>query len=80
MIFPKTRLYGHSGFAYGLLSDFYIEQSQSFSFLFIINGLKTDFSYNNKKNYKSAFYFLEQQIFDTVNLYVRSTCAQRPIS
>jgi hypothetical protein len=53
MIFPNTELFGHSGEAYGLLSDLYIEQTLSYGFIFMVNGLKDGFSYSDSKNAKS---------------------------
>ena len=60
MIFPNTELFGHLGSAYGLLSDLFIEQTLSYGFIFMVNGLKYDFSYSDSKNPKSLFYSLEQ--------------------
>ena len=59
MIFPNTELFGQSGSSYGLLSDLYIEQTLSYGFILLINGLKKDYNYNDRKNPKSLFYPLE---------------------
>ena len=80
MIFPNTELFGHLGSAYGLLSDLFIEQTLSYGFIFMVNGLKKDYTYDYNKNPKSLFYSLEQEVFDLLALYARSKCAQRTLN
>lgn len=73
-------LFGHLGGAYGLLSDLFIEDSLRFGFIFMVNGLKKDYDYSDKMNFKSLFFSLEQEVFDLLALYASSKCAKRTLN
>jgi CubicO group peptidase (beta-lactamase class C family) len=63
VVLPGSDLmFGHTGEAYGLVSDAYIDTSRKIGFVFITNGVGTGYSTSNS----SAFYTIEQDIFEAI--------------
>ena len=67
-IFPGKTFQGHAGIAYGLLSDLYWDANSNSGVVFITNGSKRHFSYGEK----SAFYAVEEDFFDALEVYINS--------
>lgn len=61
----SSSMIGHSGDAYGLVSDVYYDKKRKIGFVFITNGVGT--GYQSKKT--SSFYAIEQEIFDAIEKY-----------
>ncbi|MFW5892245.1 MAG: serine hydrolase domain-containing protein [Bacteroidota bacterium] len=57
-ILPTKSLKGHSGEAYGLISDMYFHENPDFGFIFITNGSAVPFETGDR----SSFYKLEEEI------------------
>lgn len=58
-IFPGTKMLGHPGIAYGLLSDLYFECDNKRAVIFVTNGSKNEFKYGSE----SSFYQPEEDVF-----------------
>ena len=56
---------GHTGEAYGLVSDAYFDTIRKVGFVFINNGIGTGYQTNNN----SIFYTIEQEIFAAIENY-----------
>lgn len=65
IIFPDNKLVGHAGQAYGLISGMYFSPVKQSGFVFMTNGRTGKY----KIGEKSAYYVLEEKIFDAVNLF-----------
>jgi CubicO group peptidase (beta-lactamase class C family) len=65
----SSRMLGHPGEAYGLVSDAYVDTTRRFGFVFMTNGSGTGYSTNSQ----SVFYTVEQDIFDAVESYAAIT-------
>lgn len=64
---------GHTGEAYGLVSDAYFDTIRKVGFVFINNGIGTGYQTNNN----SIFYTIEQEIFSAIENYSNiSSCLQ----
>ncbi len=59
IVIPGYSMKGHSGQAYGLISDMYFNNDPDFGIIFITNGSAGPFF----EGLKSAFYEVEEQIF-----------------
>ncbi len=70
VIIPNKKMKGHTGEAYGLISDMYYDSARQFGFVFITNGSGT--GYNTSTT--SAFYQQEEKVFQHLNNYLFSTC------
>ena len=62
IVVPGYNMRGHSGEAYGLISDMYFHKDPDFGLIFITNGSAGPFS----EGIQSAFYEVEEQIFATL--------------
>ncbi|MEM1001298.1 MAG: serine hydrolase domain-containing protein [Bacteroidota bacterium] len=71
-IFPNSELMlGHSGEAYGLVSNAYFDTAHKFGFIFLNNGVGIGYH----KNEESKFYTLEQEIFKALqNVRTLKSC------
>lgn len=67
VIFPDREMIGHPGIAYGLLSDMYVDPKTGTGVIFITNGSKQEFKYGEK----SAFYEVEEAVFDILYPYLK---------
>ncbi|NRB60327.1 MAG: serine hydrolase [Winogradskyella sp.] len=66
-------LYGHSGEAYGLVSNAYFDLDRNFGFIFMNNGIGAGYQTNNN----SVFYTVEQDVFNAIeNLGNIANCSQ----
>lgn len=74
VVFPNANhsLFGHPGEAYGLISDWYFDPEDHVGVIFMTNGAWNGFSFGEY----SAFYTLEEQVFQAVEEYLNSSCAQ----
>ncbi len=70
VIIPNKIMKGHTGEAYGLISDMYYDSARQFGFVFITNGSATP--YTTPSN--SAYYRQEVDIFKHLNNYLFSNC------
>ncbi len=61
----SSSMLGHSGDAYGLISDAYFDKKRNVGFVFIANGIGKGY----QNNESSAFYTIEQEIFNIVEEY-----------
>lgn len=68
----STEMFGHPGEAYGLVSDAYIDTVRRVGIIFITNGSGTGYVTGSQ----SAFYTVEQDVFDAVENYVSSQNCQ----
>lgn len=59
-------MYGHSGFAYGLVSNAYFDPDREVGLIFITNGKAEDYTASDE----SAFYEVEQAVFEAVEDYL----------
>jgi CubicO group peptidase (beta-lactamase class C family) len=78
VVLPGSQLmFGHTGEAYGLISDAYIDTTRNVGLVFITNGCGTGYSTNSQ----SAFYTVEKEIFDAIESVVGVTnCLTTAIS
>ncbi len=58
----STSMLGHTGEAYGLVSDAYFDTIRKVGFVFMNNGVGIGYQTNNN----SIFYTVEQQVFDAI--------------
>lgn len=65
-IFPGMKMSGHAGFAYGLVSNAYINMETGTGVVLIINGSK--FGYKPAEN--SSFYKPEEAVFEVLEKYL----------
>ncbi|MFK8103762.1 MAG: serine hydrolase [Saprospiraceae bacterium] len=72
LIFPGTKMLGHPGEAYGLISDLYFEKEKQFGFIFITNGYAGSESYSFGSN--SAYYQPEEKIFALIKSFQFDAC------
>lgn len=63
IVFPDVPVFGHPGEAYGLISDLYFSPESCNGLIFITNGAMNGYSFGDY----SAFYRVEEEIFDVVN-------------
>ncbi len=61
----STSMFGHTGEAYGLVSDAYFDTLRKVGFVFITNGVGIGYQDNNS----SIFYTVEQEIFNAIENY-----------
>jgi CubicO group peptidase (beta-lactamase class C family) len=61
----SSLMFGHTGEAYGLVSDAFYDTTRKAGFVFITNGVGAGYNTNNQ----SAFYTVEQEIFDAIEKY-----------
>jgi CubicO group peptidase (beta-lactamase class C family) len=61
----STSMLGHTGEAYGLVSDAYFDTTRKVGLIFITNGVGTGYQTNNN----TMFYTVEQEIFNAVENY-----------
>ncbi len=61
-VFPNTKMWGHAGEAYGLISDMYFDSEKKNGLIFITNGSGIPF----KTKYKAALFEVEKAIFKVV--------------
>ena len=66
-------MFGHTGEAYGLVSDAYFDTIRKVGFVFMNNGIGTGYQTSNN----SIFYTIEQEIFSAIENYGNiSSCLQ----
>jgi CubicO group peptidase (beta-lactamase class C family) len=58
----STSMFGHTGEAYGLVSDAYFDTIRKVGFVFMNNGVGNDYQTNNN----SSFYTIEQEVFTAI--------------
>jgi len=68
VLFPDTKMIGHPGEAYGLISDMYFDRSKGRGVIFVTNGSKRDFAYGER----STFYRPEEASFAAVYDYLQA--------
>lgn len=68
IIFPDRKLWGHPGIAYGLLSDFYIDEGTQSGVIFITNGSRQEFEYAAG----SSFYEVEADVFKILHPHLKA--------
>jgi CubicO group peptidase (beta-lactamase class C family) len=61
----STFMLGHTGEAYGLVSDAYFDTIRKVGFVFMNNGVGIGYQTNNQ----SVFYTIEQQVFSAIENY-----------
>lgn len=61
----SSSMYGHTGEAYGLVSDIYYDTARKVGLVFITNGVGDGYQTNNY----SAFYTVEQEVFSAIENY-----------
>jgi len=61
----STSMLGHSGEAYGLVSDAFFDTTRKVGFVFMNNGVGINYQTNNN----SAFYTIEQEVFAAIENY-----------
>jgi len=61
----SSTMFGHTGEAYGLVSDAYVDTNRNMGFVFITNGVGIGYNSNSY----SAFYTVEQEIFSAIENY-----------
>jgi len=61
----SSSMFGHTGEAYGLVSDAYFDTTRKVGFIFITNGVGVGY----QTNIYSAFYTIEQEIFNAIENY-----------
>ncbi len=61
----STSMFGHTGEAYGLVSDAYFDSTRKVGFVFITNGVGDGYQTNDY----SGFYTVEQEIFNAIENY-----------
>lgn len=64
----STSMFGHTGEAYGLVSDAYMDTTRQAGFVFITNGVGEGYDVNSQ----SAFYTVEQDVFQAIENYLQS--------
>jgi len=68
----STSMFGHTGEAYGLVSDAYFDTIRKVGFIFLTNGVGLGYQSNNN----SVFYTVEQQVFSAIENHGNiSSCA-----
>jgi CubicO group peptidase (beta-lactamase class C family) len=69
----STSMFGHTGEAYGLVSDAYLDTTRQAGFVFITNGVGAGYDVNDL----SAFYTVEQDVFQAIENHLQTTtCTQ----
>lgn len=71
----SAAMFGHAGEAYGLVSDAYFDLSREIGFVFVNNGVGTGYQTNNQ----SAFYTMEQEVFNAVEHYGNLAACTPPV-
>jgi CubicO group peptidase (beta-lactamase class C family) len=67
----STSMLGHTGEAYGLVSDAYFDTIRKVGFVFMNNGVGNGYQTNNN----SIFYTIEQEVFSAIESYSNlATC------
>ena len=72
----SAAMFGHAGEAYGLVSDAYFDLSREIGFVFVTNGVGAGYQTNNQ----SAFYTIEQEVFNAVADYGNLDACAPPVS
>lgn len=75
IIMDGTKMCGHSGNAYGLISDMYFDTNNQFGFIFITNGYAGEKEYTKAAN--SAFYKPEAEIFEIIKKLYELRCCDK---
>jgi CubicO group peptidase (beta-lactamase class C family) len=78
IVYPNVQMYGHAGEAYGLISDLYFDPVKRAGVIFLTNGVFNGYAYGEN----SAFYRVEEAVFDAVNQgsYVSCSTSDDPLS
>lgn len=71
IVFEGETMYGHPGEAYGLISDLYFGSQNGSGFIFLTNGCYEGYEFGNF----SAFYGVEEEVFDAVYSQSVINCA-----
>jgi hypothetical protein len=71
-VFSGKKMTGHPGEAYGLVSDWYFHLPSGEVVVFITNGSETGYATSTK----SAYYAVEQEVFDAVRKDFNAKCAE----
>ncbi|MDH3712074.1 MAG: hypothetical protein OER04_19460, partial [Cyclobacteriaceae bacterium] len=69
IIYREMKMLGHAGIAYGLLSDMFLDLEKGAAVILVTNGSKNTYEYSNS----SAFYEVEQKVFDVCHLYLKDS-------
>ncbi len=72
IVFPEVTMLGHPGEAYGLISDWYFNKEAEIGVVFMTNGAWNGYSFGAS----SAFYTLEEAIFDAVSAHLDCATVQ----
>jgi len=72
IVFSGKKMTGHPGEAYGLVSDWYFHLPLGEVVVFITNGSETGYATSTK----SAYYAVEQEVFDAVRKDFNTKCAE----
>ena len=78
IVFPGTAMFGHAGEAYGLISDLYVDPATGFGLVFITNGYTPGNAYAFGTS--SAFYGVEEEVYDAIEQYAVPACATTSIA
>lgn len=70
IVFPNKKMTGHPGEAYGLISDWYMNLETGEAVIFMTNGSARAYQTGSK----SAFYALEEDVFQAVFLILQKKC------
>jgi CubicO group peptidase (beta-lactamase class C family) len=71
IVFSGKKMTGHPGEAYGLISDWYFHLPSGEIVVFVTNGSENTYTTSTK----SAFYAVEQEVFDAVRKDFNTKCA-----
>ena len=72
IVFGGKKMIGHPGEAYGLVSDWYFHLASGEVLVFVTNGSETAYTTSTK----SAFYAVEQEIFDAIRKDFNTKCGE----
>lgn len=72
IVFNGRKMTGHPGEAYGLVSDWYFHLPSGEVVVFATNGSETAYATSTK----SAFYAVEQEVFDAINKEFNAKCRE----
>lgn len=70
IVFSDREMKGHTGDAYGLLSDMYFDEESKSGIIFITNGSAESFDYGTA----TAFYAVEEDVYSTLNDFSVQPC------
>ncbi|GAB4125302.1 MAG: hypothetical protein OHK0045_05530 [Raineya sp.] len=71
IVFNGKKMAGHPGEAYGLISDWYFHLPSGEVVVFVTNGSENSYATSTK----TAFYAVEQEVFDAVRKDFNTTCS-----